>query len=156
MNDSKTPGMSDQTENPGRNQDLLRMTVDVVTAYVSNNAVSSAELPDLIRDVHASLRQTQGGTAAPAEKPKPAIAIKKSVTPDFVICLEDGRKLKMLKRHLRTTYGMTPDQYRARWGLDPDYPMVAPNYAKRRSDFAKETGLGQKRTPQRQRKRATK
>ena len=110
--------MSDQTENPGRNQDLLRMTVDVVTAYVSNNAVSSAELPDLIRDVHASLRQTQGGTAVPAEKPKPAIAIKKSVTPDFVICLEDGRKLKMLKRHLRTTYGMTPDQYRARWGLD--------------------------------------
>ncbi len=131
------------------------MTVDVVAAYVSNNAVSSAELPDLIRDVHASLRQTQSGTAA-AEKPKPAIPIKKSVTPDFVICLEDGRKLKMLKRHLRTTYGMTPDQYRARWGLDPDYPMVAPNYAKRRSEFAKEIGLGQKRVPQQQRKRAAK
>ena len=147
--------MSDQTENPCRNQDLLRMTVDVVAAYVSNNAVASAELPDLIRDVHASLRQTQSGTAA-AEKPKPAIPIKKSVTPDFVICLEDGRKLKMLKRHLRTTYGMTPDQYRARWGLDPDYPMVAPNYAKRRSKFAKEIGLGQKRVPQRQRKRAAK
>ena len=126
--------MSDQTENPGRDQDLLRMTADVVAAYVSNNAVASAELPDLIRDVHASLRQTRSGTATPAEKPKPAIPIKKSVTPDFVICLEDGRKLKMLKRHLRTTYGMTPDQYRARWGLDPDYPMVAPNYAKRRRE----------------------
>ena len=95
--------------------------------------------------VHASLQQAQAGEAASAAPPKPAVPIKKSITPDYLICLEDGRELKMLKRHLRTTYGMTPDEYRAKWGLDPDYPMVAPNYARRRSEFAKQIGLGQKR-----------
>ena len=121
------------------------MTADVVTAYVGNNTVAPSELADVIRTVHGSLQQAQAGEAATAPPPKPAVPIKKSITPDYLICLEDGRELKMLKRHLRTTYGMTPDEYRAKWGLDPDYPMVAPNYAQRRSDFAKQIGLGQKR-----------
>ena len=121
------------------------MTADVVTAYVGNNTVAPSELADVIRTVHASLQQAQAGEAAAAPPQKPAVPIKKSITPDYLICLEDGRELKMLKRHLRTTYGMTPDEYRAKWGLDSDYPMVAPNYAKRRSDFAKQIGLGQKR-----------
>ena len=137
--------MSDQTENSGSDHDLLRMTADVVTAYVGNNTVAPAELAEVIRTVHASLREAHGGEAAAAAPPKPAVPIKKSITPDYLICLEDGRELKMLKRHLRTTYGMTPDEYRAKWGLDADYPMVAPNYAKRRSEFAKQIGLGQKR-----------
>ena len=121
------------------------MTADVVTAYVGNNAVTPSELAEVIRMVHASLHEAQSGEAATAAPPKPAVPIKKSITPDYLICLEDGRELKMLKRHLRTTYGMTPDEYRAKWGLDPDYPMVAPNYARRRSEFAKQIGLGQKR-----------
>ncbi len=132
------------------------MAADVVTAYVGNNTVAPSDLSEVIRNVHASLRQAQDGTAAAAKPLKPAVPIKKSVTPDFVICLEDGRKLKMLKRHLRTAYGMTPDEYRAKWGLDPDYPMVAPSYAKRRSEFAKKIGLGQKRTKVRRRKRSVK
>ena len=130
------------------------MAADVVTAYVGNNAVAPSELSEVIRSVHTSLRQAQDGTAAAAKPPKPAVPIKKSITPDYVICLEDGRKLKMLKRHLRTTYGMTPDEYRAKWGLDPDYPMVAPSYAKQRSEFAKKIGLGQKRPKVRRRKRS--
>ena len=137
--------MSDQTENPGSGDALLRMTSDVVTAYVGNNTVAPSDLAEVIRTVHASLRQAQAGENAAAAPPKPAVPIKKSITPDYLICLEDGRELKMLKRHLRTTYGMTPDEYRAKWSLDPDYPMVAPNYARRRSEFAKQIGLGQKR-----------
>lgn len=137
--------MSDQTEKPGADHDLLRMTADVVTAYVGNNTVAPSDLAEVIRTVHASLREAQAGTGAVAEPPKPAVPIKKSITPDYLICLEDGRELKMLKRHLRTTYNMTPDEYRAKWGLDADYPMVAPNYARRRSEFAKQIGLGQKR-----------
>ena len=137
--------MSDQSRNPGHDLDLLRMTADVVTAYVGNNTVAPSELADVIRAVHASLRQAQAGEDDGAATPKPAVPVKKSITPDYLICLEDGRELKMLKRHLRTTYGMTPDEYRAKWGLDPDYPMVAPNYARRRSEFAKQIGLGQKR-----------
>ncbi|MDD9991691.1 MAG: MucR family transcriptional regulator [Rhodospirillales bacterium] len=138
--------MSDQTENPGSDDDLLRMTADVVTAYVGNNTVAPSDLAEVIRTVHASLTEAQAGTAAAAAPPpKPAVPIKKSITPDYLICLEDGRELKMLKRHLRTTYNMTPDEYRAKWGLDADYPMVAPNYARRRSEFAKQIGLGQKR-----------
>ncbi len=137
--------MSDQTEKPGSDSDLLRMTTDVVTAYVGNNTVAPSELAEVIRTVHASLRQAQSGGDGAAAPPKPAVPIKKSITPDYLICLEDGRELKMLKRHLRTTYNMTPDEYRAKWGLDPDYPMVAPNYARRRSEFAKQIGLGQKR-----------
>jgi len=137
--------MSEQTENPGSNDDLLRMTADVVTAYVGNNTVAPTELADVIRTVHASLQQAQASETTVAASPKPAVPVKKSITPDYLICLEDGRELKMLKRHLRTTYNMTPDEYRTKWGLDPDYPMVAPNYARRRSEFAKQIGLGQKR-----------
>ncbi len=137
--------MSDETENPGSNDALLRMTADVVTAYVGNNTVAPTDLADVIRTVHASLRQAQASEIAVSAAPKPAVPVKKSITPDYLICLEDGRELKMLKRHLRTTYNLTPDEYRAKWGLDPDYPMVAPNYARRRSEFAKQIGLGQKR-----------
>ena len=137
--------MSDQTENAGSDHDLLRMTADVVTAYVGNNTVAPTDLAEVIRTVHASLREAHAGATAVAPPPKPAVPIKKSITPDYLICLEDGRELKMLKRHLRTTYNMTPDEYRAKWGLEADYPMVAPNYARRRSEFAKQIGLGQKR-----------
>jgi len=124
--------------------ELLRMTADVVVAYVSANALPSAQLPDVIRMVHGSLSGLQN-PPAPAETPaelKPAVSVRSSVKPDFIVCLEDGRKLKMLKRHLRTAFGMTPDDYRKKWGLPSDYPMVAPNYAIRRSEFAKKIGLG--------------
>jgi predicted transcriptional regulator len=147
--------MNDQNDNTPNSGELLRMATDVVSAYVGNNMVSVGELPDVIQSVCASLREAQDGGASAKAQLKPVVPIKKSVTPDYVICLEDGRKLKMLKRHLRTTYGMTPDEYRAKWGLDPDYPMVAPNYAKRRSEFAKKIGLGQ-RTKTRRRKRGAK
>jgi predicted transcriptional regulator len=125
------------------NGDLLRMTAQVVASYVSKNPVPADQLPYLIHSVHSSLKNVE--TAAPAvqeEPQKPAVPIRKSVHPDYIICLEDGKKLKMLKRHLRTTYDMTPDEYRAKWNLPPDYPMVAPNYAAQRSDFAKKIGLG--------------
>ncbi len=125
-------------------EELLRMTTEVAAAYVSNNSLSTAQLPEVIRTIHASLATLQAGGAG-GEPPTPAVPIKKSVTADFIICLEDGKKLKMLKRHLRTSYGMTPDEYRAKWGLAADYPMVAPNYAAQRSAFAKKIGLG--RTP---------
>ena len=122
---------------------LMRMTADVVAAYVGNNTLPTAQLADLIGAVYSSLRGLDGHAPEPKVEPaKPAVAIKKSVTPDYLICLEDGKKLKMLKRHLRSTYNMTPDEYRAKWGLPPDYPMVAPNYAAQRSAFAKEIGLG--------------
>ena len=124
--------------------DLMRMTAEVVAAYVRNNPLPASELAGVIGTIHASLAQLKDGGAAQAEPPKPAVPIKKSVTPDYIVCLEDGKKLKMLKRHLRTTYGLTPEEYRAKWGLAPDYPMVAPNYAKQRSAFAKEIGLGRK------------
>ena len=122
--------------------DLMRMTAEVVAAYVRNNPLPTAELSGVINTVHASLQEL--GQGPRAEPQRPAVPIKKSITPDFLICLEDGKKLKMLKRHLRTTYGMTPEEYRAKWGLSPDYPMVAPNYAKQRSQFAKDIGLGRK------------
>ncbi len=118
------------------------MTSDVVAAYVGNNTVTTKDLPEVISAVHASLSGAEGKLGAGAENQKPAVSIRKSVTPEYIICLEDGRKLKMLKRHLRTSFDLTPDQYRAKWQLGPDYPMVAPNYAKWRSEFAKKTGLG--------------
>ncbi|MGB0684521.1 MAG: MucR family transcriptional regulator [Magnetovibrionaceae bacterium] len=122
-----------------------RMAVDIVSSYVSRNPTTATDLPDVIRTVFGSLSTLDKtpGEAAP-EKRKPAVPIKKSITPDYLICLEDGRKMKMLKRHLRTSYGLTPDEYRARWGLGADYPMVAPNYAEQRSQFAKTIGLGRK------------
>jgi len=125
--------------------DILRMAVDVVAAYVSKNQLPAGQIPDVIHTVFNSLNQLDNqAPEVKAEAPRPAVPLKKSVTPDYIVCLEDGKKLKMLKRHLRTTYGMTPDEYRARWGLPPDYPMVAPNYAAQRSDFAKKIGLGRK------------
>ena len=124
-------------------EELLRMTTDVVAAYVSNNTLPTAQLAEVINAVYSSLKSLEGQVPQVQPEPlKPAIPIRKSVTPEFLICLEDGKKLKMLKRHLRSTYNMTPDEYRSKWGLAPDYPMVAPNYAERRSEFAKKIGLG--------------
>jgi predicted transcriptional regulator len=124
--------------------DVIEMTADIVSAYVGNNSVSAAELPNLIQSVHRALSGITGATeAAPEPLKEPAVSVRKSITPDFLICLEDGRKFKSLKRHLRTKYNMSPEDYRAKWGLAKDYPMVAPNYAKARSDLAKQMGLGQ-------------
>lgn len=123
--------------------DLLRLATEVVASYVSNNAVGPDQLPELINSVHNTLMSVDGSASAAPEPPqKPAVPIRRSVQPDFIVCLEDGKKLKMLKRHLRTTYEMTPDEYRSKWGLPADYPMVAPNYAAQRSAFAKKIGLG--------------
>lgn len=124
-------------------EEVVRLTADVIAAYVSNNEVPASELPDLIRSVHASLGGIGSAeAAAPAEKQKPAVPVKRSITPDYIICLEDGKRLKMLKRYLRSHYDMSPEEYRAKWNLPPDYPMVAPNYSKQRSQFAKDIGLG--------------
>jgi predicted transcriptional regulator len=125
--------------------EFVEMTADIVSAYVSNSSVSVADLPALIQQVHKALIgiADAGSTPEAAPPAAPAVSIKKSITPDFLICLEDGRKFKSLKRHLRTKYNMSPEEYRAKWGLPKDYPMVAPNYAKARSDLAKQMGLGQ-------------
>jgi predicted transcriptional regulator len=123
--------------------ELLRMTAEVVSAYVSNNTLPTGQLADVIQAVYNSLRGLDGQVVeAPAEPLKPAVPVRKSVTPEYLICLEDGKKLKMLKRHLRSTYNLTPDEYRTKWGLPQDYPMVAPKYAEQRSEFAKKIGLG--------------
>lgn len=122
-------------------EDLLRMTSEVAAAYVSNNSLSAAQLPEVIRTIHASLAGLHTG-AGSSEPLAPAVPVKKSVHDEYIVCLEDGKKLKMLKRHLRTAYGLTPDEYRKKWGLPADYPMVAPNYAAQRSAFAKKIGLG--------------
>jgi predicted transcriptional regulator len=129
---------------PEDRSELLEMTADIVSAYVGNNTVSAAELPGLISNIHAALSTVStGAVEAPPEPQEPAVPIRKSISPDYLICLEDGRKFKSLKRHLRTKYDMSPEEYRAKWGLPKDYPMVAPNYAKARSDLAKQMGLGQ-------------
>ncbi len=133
-------------------QALLRLTADIISAHVKNNQVGTADLPRVIEQVYMALRHAgqptapppQAAVAAEPERPAPVVAIKKSVFPDYIICLEDGRKMKTLKRHLRSTYNLTPEQYREKWGLAPDYPMVAPNYAEHRSALAKQTGLGRK------------
>lgn len=140
--------MTDES-NVKSNFDLVELTADVVSAYVSNNPVPVLELPALITQVHQSLA-TLGSAKAPVadeEKPVPAVPVKKSVTPDFIICLEDGKKFKSLKRHLTTHYNMTPEDYRAKWHLPRDYPMVAPNYAAQRSALALASGLGRKGAP---------
>ena len=125
---------------------LVELTAEVVSAYVSNNPVSTIDLPSLIGEVHAALVRVRGGVEeAPAEKQKPAVNPKKSVFNDHIICLEDGKKFKSLKRHLRTHYDLSPEEYREKWGLAPDYPMVAPSYAEARSKLAREMGLGRKR-----------
>ena len=126
-------------------EELLRLSAGVVAAYVSRNSVSPDSVPDIIRTVHQALEGiSRGGAVAaqPEERPKPAVPVGKSVQHDYIVCLEDGKRLKMLKRYLRSRYNMSPDEYRRRWGLAPDYPMVAPAYAARRSDFAKQIGLG--------------
>src|SRR5690606_8368472 len=140
------PQMED-TENKMQNIDtLIELTADVVAAYVSNNPVQVGDLPNLIAHVHAALSRVGGAAEPPpAEKPKPAVNPKRSVFDDYIICLEDGKKFKSLKRHLMTHYGLTPEEYREKWGLDPSYPMVAPNYAAARSQLAKKMGLGRKR-----------
>jgi predicted transcriptional regulator len=122
--------------------EILSLTTNIVAAHVSNHTVAVADLPQLIRDVYQTLSTVDGSGEREAERPTPAVPVKKSVTPDHIVCLEDGKKLKMLKRHLKTAYNMTPEEYRERWGLAPDYPMVAPNYAKQRSRLAKQIGLG--------------
>jgi predicted transcriptional regulator len=142
--------MADPAENKLSAEDLLELTSEIVSAHVSNNTVAVNDLPNLIEQVFKTLAAVGNATDAAADRPTPAVTIRKSVTPDFIICLEDGKKLKMLKRHLKTSYNMTPDEYRERWGLPADYPMVAPNYAKQRSKLAKAIGLG---TQQRKRKK---
>ena len=124
--------------------DVLGLTAEIVSAHVSNNSVSVTDLPSLITEVHRTLTQLGTGPVPVVEPEKqvPAVPVKKSITPDYLVCLEDGKKMKMLKRHLQTSYGMSPEQYREKWGLGSDYPMVAPNYAKHRSSLAKKIGLG--------------
>ncbi len=133
------------TESPGESN-LIALTAEIVSAYVSNNTVPAADIPALINQVHAALggASDKAGDGA-SEPPKPAVSLKKSVTPEYIVCLEDGKRFKSLKRHLRTQYNMTPEQYREKWGLSADYPMVAPNYAAARSQLAKQMGLGQRR-----------
>jgi predicted transcriptional regulator len=124
--------------------ELIEMTAEIVAAYVENNSLATGDLPGLIQSVHRALASVSSGAEPAAAAPKePAVAIRRSITPDHLICLEDGRKFKSLKRHLRTKYNMSPEDYRAKWGLAKDYPMVAPNYAKARSELAKQMGLGQ-------------
>ncbi|HPE32600.1 MAG TPA: MucR family transcriptional regulator [Parvularculaceae bacterium] len=122
--------------------ETLHLATEIVAAFVSNNAVAADKLPALLQDVHDAVRALAKGGTASAGSQEPAINVKKSITPDYIICLEDGKKLKMLKRYLRTHYNLSPEDYRRKWGLPADYPMVAPNYAKRRSQFAKDIGLG--------------
>jgi predicted transcriptional regulator len=123
-------------------KELLEYTTEIVAAHVSNNTVPVADLSDLIHQVYRTLASVESAATTAQERPEPAVPIKKSVTNDYIICLEDGKKLKMLKRHLKTAYNMTPEEYRERWGLPPEYPMVAPSYAAQRSNLAKKIGLG--------------
>ena len=131
-------------EQPIGRAEILALTSDIVSSHVANNAVGPNDVPDLIQSVYTKLNEIASGDDANMIELTPAVPIKKSITDDFIICLEDGKKLKMLKRHLMTAYGMTPEDYRAKWGLRPDYPMVAPNYAKKRQELAKKIGLGRK------------
>jgi predicted transcriptional regulator len=128
------------------NNSFIELTAGIVSAFVSNNSVAAGDIPALINQVHSALlRVSSGAKETPAEPLKPAVSVKKSITPEYLICLEDGKKFKSLKRHLRTQYNVTPEQYREKWSLPPDYPMVAPNYAAARSKLAKDMGLGQQR-----------
>jgi predicted transcriptional regulator len=132
--------------------DLLALTSDIVSSHVANNTVAVSDLPQLINNVYATLAGLAQPEKAPEPRPEPAVPVRSSIKPDYIVCLEDGKKLKMLKRHLMTAYGMTPDQYRAKWGLPADYPMVAPNYAEARRALAKEIGLGTAKTSGRRKK----
>jgi predicted transcriptional regulator len=134
--------MADTPESEISPTEILGLTSEIVAAHVSNNTVATADLPQLIEQVYKTLAHVGKGADVAPEKPTPAVPIKRSITPDYIICLEDGKQLKMLKRHLKTAYDMSPEEYRERWGLPADYPMVAPNYAKQRSKLAKKIGLG--------------
>jgi predicted transcriptional regulator len=134
MNEEQTIGRAE----------ILALTSDIVSSHVANNAVGPNDLPDLIQAVYTKLNEIASGEDSNSIELTPAVPVKKSITDDYIICLEDGKKLKMLKRHLMTAYGMTPEDYRAKWGLKPDYPMVAPNYALKRQELAKKIGLGRK------------
>ncbi len=138
--------MSEENSTMVPRGDVLSMATEIVAAYVSNNPIAANQIPEIINTVYTSLQTLNGQPAeVPSEPPKPAVSIRRSVMPDYIVCLEDGKKLKMLKRHLRAAYGMTPEEYRTKWGLAADYPMVAPNYALQRSAFAKKIGLGRKK-----------
>lgn len=138
--------MNDQSSSaPAPEVDLVELSTEIVCAYVSHNAISPGDLPKVISEVHVALQGLRGAEAAPpAEELRPAVPVRKSVAPDYIICLEDGKKFKSLKRHLRTHYNLTPEEYREKWGLPADYPMVAPNYSETRSRLAKDNGLGRK------------
>lgn len=125
--------------------DLLNLTSEIVASYLSGNTVPASDIPAIIERVYKTLANVDTPAGSLGERPQPAVSIKKSVTPDYIVCLEDGKKLKMLKRHLKSAYGLTPEAYRERWGLPSDYPMVAPNYAEKRSKLAKNIGLGKRR-----------
>ncbi len=130
--------MSDQPTH----SDLLGLTTEIVSSYVANNTMPAGDIPDVIERVYKTLAGVKAETPGASDRPQPAVPVKRSVTPDYIVCLEDGKKLKMLKRHLKTAYNMSPEEYRERWGLPNDYPMVAPNYAEKRSKLAKDIGLG--------------
>jgi predicted transcriptional regulator len=132
-------------DNDGAENALLTLTADIVAAHVSNNSVAVNDLPNLIQNVHTALSGISGKPSAPEARPEPKVPVRSSIKPDYLVCLEDGKKLKKLKRHLMTHYQMTPDQYRQKWGLSAEYPMVAPNYAEQRRTLAKSIGLGTKR-----------
>ena len=132
-------------DNQGAEDTLLTLTADIVAALVSNNSVAVNDLPNLIQNVHGALTSISSSSSAPEARPEPKVSIRSSIKPDYIVCLEDGKKQKMLKRHLMTNHGMTPDEYRQKWGLAADYPMVAPNYAEQRRTLAKSIGLGTKR-----------
>jgi len=140
--------------NEGADDTLLTLTADIVAAHVSNNSVAVNDLPNLIQNVHAALTGISTNTSAPEARPEPKVSVRASVKPHYIVCLEDGKKQKMLKRHLMTNHGMTPDEYRQKWGLPGDYPMVAPNYAEQRRTLAKSIGLGTKRRKTRGRGKA--
>ena len=135
--------MSDSAIDLSSTNEMLGLATEIVTAYVSNNRISSTELPEVIKAVYSTLNQLSKGQSHPSDL-KPAVPIKKSYTADYIICLEDGKRLKMMKRYLRSQYDMSPEEYRTKWGLPASYPMVAPNYAAKRSEFAKQIGLGRK------------
>jgi predicted transcriptional regulator len=134
------------TDNQSSQAELLALTADIVAAHFANNTVAPSEVPAVIQSVYATLAGLGSPVVAPVAKQEPAVSVRASIKPDYIVCLEDGKKLKMLRRHLMTRYGMTPDDYRAKWGLPADYPMVAPNYAEQRRTLAKSIGLGTKRT----------
>lgn len=134
--------MTEETLLPVDHEELMRMTTEIVASFLTHNSVPAESVPDMIKSVYATMKEISGEPVKPEPKAKPAVPVSRSVGDDYIVCLEDGKKLKMLKRYLRSQYDMSPEDYRRKWGLPADYPMVAPNYSKRRSEFAKEIGLG--------------